>query len=120
MWLSTPKISIATTRPPLGLPAGCARYADSLWPSAAVSWIVVPIRVSCWFVGIRLTSSHRRWNPVDVIAQAGVRLPEQPPAHPPRVLVVPSRPPPRHERVPIPACTLHEPLASCGQIVNDF
>src|SRR5574338_1727623 len=49
MWLLTPKISWMTTMAPRGLPAaalfpsGSARYADSLWPSDAVSSIILPM-----------------------------------------------------------------------------
>src|SRR5690606_230130 len=42
----TPKISMITIRAPRGFPAGSARYAENLWPSAAVSWIVLPIAFS--------------------------------------------------------------------------
>src|SRR5882672_12239762 len=43
MWLLTPKISWITTIPPRGFPEGSARYASSLWPSEAVSWIILPM-----------------------------------------------------------------------------
>src|SRR5258706_12784351 len=43
MWLLTPKISWITTMPPRGLPAGSARYAESVWPSAAFSSIILPM-----------------------------------------------------------------------------
>src|SRR6185436_4006126 len=45
MWLLTPKISCATTSPPRGFPAGSARQAEIVTPSAAVSWIQWPIRL---------------------------------------------------------------------------
>src|SRR5262245_35204827 len=43
MWLLTPKISWITTMPPRGFPDGSARYAASLWPSDAVSSIILPM-----------------------------------------------------------------------------
>src|SRR5262245_1492375 len=43
MWLLTPKISWITTIPPRGFPDGSARYAASLWPSDAVSSIILPM-----------------------------------------------------------------------------
>src|SRR5262249_49722888 len=43
MWLLTPKISWITTTAPRGLPAGSATYAASLWPSAALSSIILPM-----------------------------------------------------------------------------
>src|SRR3954471_18112877 len=38
-----------TTMAPRGLPAGSARYAENLWPSAAASSIILPmLSVSSW------------------------------------------------------------------------
>src|SRR3954462_843879 len=49
MWALTPKISGMTTMAPRGLPAGSARYAENLWPSAAASSIILPmLSVSSW------------------------------------------------------------------------
>src|SRR3954468_9466127 len=49
MWSFTPKISGMTTIAPRGLPAGSARYAANLWPSAEVSSMSLPmLSVSCW------------------------------------------------------------------------
>src|SRR3970040_2055610 len=44
MCLLTPKISWITTTAPRGLPDGSARYAASLWPSAAFSSIMLAMR----------------------------------------------------------------------------
>src|SRR3970282_2057970 len=44
MCLLTPKISWITTTAPRALPDGSARYAASLWPSAAFSSIMLPMR----------------------------------------------------------------------------
>src|SRR5688500_13004909 len=42
----TPQISWITTTAPRALPAGSAPYAESWWPSAAVSSIILPIGAS--------------------------------------------------------------------------
>src|SRR5258707_7999329 len=43
MWLFPPKISCVMTMPPRGVPAGSARYAESVKPSDALSSIFVPM-----------------------------------------------------------------------------
>src|SRR2546428_1063213 len=59
MWELTPKISWTITSPPRGLPVGLARYAESLWPSSAVSATIWPIVLLLSLLRLERPAVHR-------------------------------------------------------------